>query len=298
MVERQSSKFINRGKHRKDMKNPNNTVVSTVGPPITWSRFKFPQSLIKYGVYLVIFVFIGISIDYLNIHLGRFFTMFDRLWNLFAYRYYPPDISYTLDRGFLSSMLETVQMAYLGALIGIALSMPIAWLASFNVSPSRRFLYPIGRLIIMVSRSVHEMIWTIMFVTILGFGMLPGVLALTLFSIGFAGKLFSEEIEAIHRGQVEAIQATGGNPIQVMVYAVLPQVKVAWTGIAIYTWDAAFRAATVIGFFGAGGMGWYLRRAVQQSQMTRVAAILVSIIALVVVSEVVSAWARNKVGRK
>ena len=281
------------------MKNLENTQASsTVSAPITWSRFKFPKSLIKYGIYLVIFAFICVSVEYLNVHLGRFFTMFERLWNLFAYRYYPPEISYTLEGGYISSVLETVQMAYLGALIGITLSIPVAWLASFNVSRSRRFLYPVGRLIIMVSRSVHEMIWTILFVTILGFGMLPGVLALTLFSIGFAGKLFSEEIEAIHWGQVEAIQATGGNPIQVLVYAVLPQVKVAWTGISIYTWDAAFRAATVIGFFGAGGMGWYLRRAVQQSQMTRVAAILLSIIALVIVSEVLSAWARNKVGRK
>ena len=116
----------------------------------------------------------------------------------------------------------------------------------------------------MLCRAVHEMIWTILFVTILGFGMLPGVIALSLFSLGFTGKLFSEEIEAINRGQVEAIQATGANPLKVFVYAVLPQVRVAWTGIAIYTWDAAFRAATVVGFFGAGGMGWYLRRTVQQ----------------------------------
>lgn len=150
----------------------------------------------------------------------------------------------------------------------------------------------------MLSRSVHEMIWTILFVTILGFGILPGVLALTLFSAGFVGKLFSEEIEAIDRGQVEAVKATGANPIQVMAYAVIPQVKVAWVGISIYCWDSAFRAATIVGFFGAGGMGWYLRRAVQQIQTLRVAAILTSIIALVVVSEVVSAWARDRIGKR
>lgn len=87
------------------------------------------------------------------------------------------------------------------------------------------------------------------------------------------------------------------NNIQVMMYAVLPQVRVAWTGISIYTWDVAFRAATVVGFFGAGGMGWYLRRNVQQLEYQRVAAILLSIILLVVVSEVVSAWARNRVAK-
>ena len=263
----------------------------------TWSRFRYPQSLIKYGILLIILVFIAVSIEYLNVHLARFLTMFGRLGDLFANRYYPPDIPYILDSEYLGYVFETVKMAYLGALFGILLAIPLSWFASFNMTPDKRFLYPIARLGLMLCRAVHEMIWTILFVTILGFGMLPGVIALSLFSLGFTGKLFSEEIEAINRGQVEAIQATGANPLKVFVYAVLPQVRVAWTGIAIYTWDAAFRAATVVGFFGAGGMGWYLRRTVQQIQSTRVAAILISILVLVLLSEVVSAWARNKVSK-
>jgi phosphonate transport system permease protein len=270
----------------------------TTGAPRTWRRFKFPQSLIKYVILLLILVFVTISIEYLNVHLSRFADMFGRLWALFSKRYYPPDIPYILDSEYLGYVVETIKMAYLGALFGVLLAIPLSWFASFNMSPNRRYLYPISRLILMMCRSVHEMIWTILFVTILGFGMLPGVMALALFSLGFAGKLFSEEIEAINRGQVEAIQATGANPLKVFVYAVLPQVRVAWTGIAIYTWDTAFRAATVVGFFGAGGMGWYLRRTVQQIESTRVAAILLSIILLVLISEVSSAWARNKVAGK
>lgn len=263
----------------------------------TWRRFKYPQSLIKYGIMLIILVFIAISIKYLNIHLERVLTMFGRLGNLFANRYYPPDIPYILDSEYLGYVFETVKMAYLGALFGILLAIPLSWFASFNMTPNKRFLYPVARFLLMICRAVHEMIWTILLVTILGFGMLPGVIALSLFSLGFTGKLFSEEIEAINRGQVEAIQATGANPLKVFVYAVLPQVRVAWTGIAIYTWDAAFRAATVVGFFGAGGMGWYLRRTVQQVESNRVAAILISIVVLVVISEVASAWARNKVSK-
>ncbi len=263
----------------------------------TWSRFKYPQSLIKYGIMLIILVFIAISIKYLNIHLERVLTMFGRLGNLFANRYYPPDIPYILDSEYLGYVFETVKMAYLGALFGILLAIPLSWFASFNMTPNKRFLFPVARFILMICRAVHEMIWTILLVTIIGFGMLPGVIALSLFSLGFTGKLFSEEIEAINRGQVEAIQATGANPLKVFVYAVLPQVRVAWTGISIYTWDAAFRAATVVGFFGAGGMGWYLRRTVQQVESNRVAAILVSIVVLVIISEVASAWARNKVSK-
>lgn len=82
-----------------------------------------------------------------------------------------------------------------------------------------------------------------------------------------------------------------------MIYGVWPQVRVAFTGIAIYTWDVAFRAATVVGFFGAGGMGWYLKRNIYQIESERVAAILLSIIALVVISEMVSAWARARVAK-
>ncbi len=149
----------------------------------------------------------------------------------------------------------------------------------------------------MACRSVHEMIWTILLVMVLGFGMLPGALALTLYCIGFAGKLFSESIEAIRPGQVEAIRATGANQLQVFVYAVLPQVRVAWTGISIYSWDVIFRAATVVGFFGAGGMGWYLRESVQRVASKDVAAILLSIIVVVVLSELLSAWLRKHIAK-
>jgi len=127
------------------------------------------------------------------------------------------------------------------------------------------------------------------------FGMLSGVLAFRFFCAGFAGKLLAEEIEAIDMGPVEAMKASGANLFQVVIWGAYPQIRVAFTGIAIYTWDVAFRAATVVGFFGAGGMGWYLKRNVLQIETERVAAILLSIIALVIVSEIASAWARARV---
>lgn len=272
------------------------TPTSRSAAPLTWSRFKYPDSLIRYGVFLATLVFLAYSLVYMDVRLERLLDVFGRVGALLADRYYPPDWPFLVDPSYLRSVVETVQMAYLGALFGLLLSIPLAWCAAFNVTPLRT-LYPLGRFAIMSCRAVHEMIWTILFVSILGFGMLAGVLALTMFCVGFAGKLFAEEIEAIDKGPIEAIRAVGGNPLQVFVYAVLPQVRVAWTGIAIYTWDVAFRAATVVGFFGAGGMGWYLLRHVQQLENQRVAAILISIIVLVIVSETVSAWARNRVSK-
>ncbi len=264
-------------------------------PRREWRRFKFPGSLIQYGVWLSILVFLAYSVEYLEIPLDRLLGMFGRMGTTIAHRYYPPDIEYIMDRDYLEYVLETVQMAYLGALFGLLASVPLGWFGSYNMSPSRRYVFPVARFITMGCRAVHEMIWAILFVTIIGFGMLPGVLALTFFCTGFAGKLFAEEIEAIDMGPVEATRASGANLFQVMVFGVFPQVRVAFTGIAIYTWDVAFRAATVVGFFGAGGMGWYLKRNILQIETARVAAILLSIVFLVLISEAISAWARARV---
>jgi phosphonate transport system permease protein len=300
MVEKPSDKSGLSEKHRVkgNISMPTKVLETSEAPKREWRRHQYPQSLIKYVATLGTLLFFAYSIEYLNIHLDRILGMFPRVVDLFANRYYPPDIPYVMDSEYLGSVLETVKMAYLGSLFGILFSIPLSWFASHNMTPNRQFLYPVARFFLMLCRAVHEMIWTILFVTIIGFGMLPGVLALTLFSIGFTGKLFSEEIEDIKWGQIEAVQATGANKLQVFIYGVLPQVRVAWTGISIYTWDAAFRAATVVGFFGAGGMGWYLRRNVQQIETNKVAAILLSIIVLVVISEVTSAWARMRVGAK
>jgi phosphonate transport system permease protein len=265
--------------------------------PLTWQRFRYPQSLYKYAAVLATLALIAYALDYLNIDLDRLPGMLGRMGETLGRRYFPPNVGHIMNTDYLHTVVETLQMSYLASVLGIAAAIPLAWFAAYNMTPSRRLLYPAARLVIMACRSVHEMIWTILLVAILGFGMLPGAVALTLFCIGFTGKLFSEAVEAIELGQVEAIRSTGGNALQVFVFAVLPQVRVAWTGIAIYTWDVVFRAATVVGFFGAGGMGWYLRESVQRVASRDVAAILLSIIVVVVVAEFFSAWLRNRIAK-
>ena len=270
---------------------------SDTKPPLTWSRYRYPQSLFRFAALLGVLVFLAYSVHFLNIDLQRVIGAFPRLAEILATRYYPPDLAYVMDGGFLLSVLRTLQMSLLGGAFGVLLAIPLAWFAAYNVTLHRLLAYPFGRLAIMSSRAIHETIWTILFVTIIGFGMFAGVLALTMFCIGFAGKLFADEIEAIDMGPIEALRSTGAGPLQVFQYGVVPQVRVAFTGIAIYTWDVAFRAATVVGFFGGGGMGWYLQRTVQELQSTRVAAILLTIIALVGIAEIFSGWLRNTVHR-
>lgn len=262
-----------------------------------WSRPRIWHSLQGYAILLALVVFVTWSLDYLNIDVDRLPGILGRLADVLSRRYFPPDLNHIARPDYLASVGETFQMSYAAAVIGMVIAVPLAWFASFNLTPSRRLLYPAARLVIVGCRSVHEMIWTILIVEILGFGMLPGTLAMTLFCIGFAGKLFTEAVEAIQPGQVEAIRATGANELQVFIFAALPQVRVAWTGIAIYTWDVVFRASTVVGFFGAGGMGSFLRESVQRIESHQVAAILLSIIAIVFVAELISAWVRDRMVR-
>lgn len=251
--------------------------------------------LLRFLLVLVIGVLLWMTLQHLNVHLERFATLWERLGHLFVNRYYPPDLEYILRPRFLQSVLETIHMAFLATLVGLLLSIPLAWLAAFNVSPFPRVGYAIARLVITASRAIHEMIWAIVFVMVLGYGVLAGVIALTLSCIGFAAKLFAEEIESIASGPLEAMRAAGASPLGIFVYGVLPQVRTAWIGISVYTWDVVFRASTVVGFFGAGGMGWYLRRAADQLQSSRVAAIILLIIALVAISEIISHFLRSRV---
>lgn len=251
------------------------------------------RSLLRFLLLLALGTGLWLTLQYLNVRLERFATLFDRLGTLLATRYYPPDFEYIMRPRFLQSVLETIHMALLATLAGILIAIPLAWLAAFNASPLPGIGKGAARVFITGARAIHEMIWAIVFIMVLGFGVLPGVLALTLGCIGFAGKLFVEEIESIEDAPVEAMRAAGAGPLAVFFFGVLPQVRTAFIGIGIYTWDVVFRSATVVGFFGAGGMGWYLRRTADQLQSDRVAAIILLIAALVVISEVISHHARS-----
>ena len=263
-----------------------------------WSRYKYPESLYKHGTLLLILLFLGYSLHFLNVDIALLFGALGRFAGVVSERYYPPDLEYVLDWGYVGSILDTLQMSIPRRLCRCLPGHSAGLVLGLERVASAPYPVPrLARLGVISCRAIHETIWTILFVSVLGFGMLAGVSALTMFCIGFAGKLFADEIEAIEMGPVEAMRAAGANPFQVFIYAVVPQVRVAFTGIAIYTWDVAFRAATVVGFFGGGGMGWYLKRNVQQLENLRVAAIILSIIVMVLIAEFLSGWLRSAVNK-
>jgi len=254
-----------------------------VGSLKTWTIFFLSIAFIFYGAY------------YCKIPIDRLLTMFPPLSKMLLRLFYPPDIEYLKNLSILKAFWETFQIGFLASLIGTILSIPLAWFAAYNMTPSRKIIYPLARFTIGLSRAIDILIWAILFTHIFGFGPLPGILALLLSTIGFAGKLFSEEVEGIRIGPVEAMQATGAGRIQVMYYGVFPQIKMAWIGITIYNWDSIFRSATIIGYVGAGGVGAYLRETIGFMDYHKTGAIIISIILLVIFSELLSAYIRDKI---
>ena len=143
-----------------------------------------------------------------------------------------------------------------------------------------------------MARSFHPVIVAILFVKAVGFGALAGILALTVASVGFIGKLFTEAIEEISLKQVEAVRATGSPFASVLAFGVLPQVFSRFIGFATYQLDSNLRNSTMVGIVGAGGIGGTLFAAFQRFDYDYVCAILISIITLIMIGEVLATGVR------
>ncbi len=186
----------------------------------------------------------------------------------------------------LENLLETIEIAVIASAFGVLFSLPVGLLAARNLMPAW-VTWPF-RTFIALCRSFHPVIFAILFVKAVGFGPLAGILTLIFASIGFIGKLFAEAIEEISLKPLEALRAAGAPFISVITYAVLPQVLNRFIGFASYQLDANLRNSTMVGIVGAGGIGGTLFAAFQRFDYDFLAAILISIITLVMVSEFIS----------
>jgi phosphonate transport system permease protein len=184
---------------------------------------------------------------------------------------------------------DTLNMATLGTILGVILAVPIAFLAARNTTPSALFIRPLALFVIVASRSINSLIWALLLVAILGPGILAGIIAIGLRSIGFIGKLLYEAIEETDRNQIEAVTATGASPAQVLSYGIVPQVMPAFWGITVFRWDINIRESAILGLVGAGGLGLKLQSSLNVLAWPQVTMILLVILATVVVSEWVSA---------
>jgi phosphonate transport system permease protein len=190
--------------------------------------------------------------------------------------------------------LETIDLAIFGTLFGVLMALPLAVLAASNVTPARP-LYYLARGVIALTRAVPDLVWALLFVTAVGLGPFPGALALSVHSIGMLGRLFSEVIEDMDFGPVEALTLTGASRLQVFAHAVVPGVLPSLLGISLYRFDENLRSSLVLGFVGAGGLGFQLLTAMNLFQYQTVSLLLVATFLLVMAAERGSALLRRQV---
>jgi len=198
-------------------------------------------------------------------------------------RMVPPRIDYLPE--LWRPLWDTINIATLGTVAGVLIATPIAFLAARNTTPSAVFLRPVALFIIVASRSINSLIWALLLVSIVGPGLLAGVIAIALRSIGFVGKLLYEAIEETDARQIEAIEATGAGPAQVLSYGIWPQVAPAFWGISIFRWDINIRESAVLGLVGAGGIGMELKVAMDLFDYPTAATIIIVVFILVLAVE-------------
>ncbi|MFC7704169.1 phosphonate ABC transporter, permease protein PhnE [Plastorhodobacter daqingensis] len=205
----------------------------------------------------------------------------------------PPRWSY-LER-LWQPLIDTINIATLGTLLGIVLAVPLAFLAAANTTPSRFVARPLALFLIVASRSINSLIWALLLVSILGPGLLAGILAIAFRSIGFIGKLLYEAIEETDIAQIEAVTATGASRLQVLNYAIVPQVLPTFYGISVFRWDINIRESAILGLVGAGGIGAQLQASLNVLAWPQVSLIILVILATVVMSEWISARVRHAI---
>jgi len=203
----------------------------------------------------------------------------------------PPDFSRFPDM--LWPALETVDIAIFGTVAGVFMAVPLAVLAAANVTPSR-VVYYLSRAISGVARSVPDLVWALLFVTAVGLGPFPGALALSVHSVGMLGRLCAETIENMDMAPIDALSLTGANRLQVFTHGVVPTVLPAFLGIALYRLDENIRSSLVLGFVGAGGIGFQLLTAMNLFDYRVVSLLLLMTFVIVIAAERLSAVLRAR----
>jgi phosphonate transport system permease protein len=161
----------------------------------------------------------------------------------------------------IEKMIETIFIGMMATFFGIILALPFSFLAARNLMRANVFtlgIYYLVRGVLNIIRSIEPLIWAIIAIIVVGLGPFAGILALVVHSIAALGKLYSEAIESIDPGPIEAVQATGANWFQIVMYGVVPQIIPPFVSFTIYRWDINIRMSTVIGLVGGGGIGYLL----------------------------------------
>jgi phosphonate transport system permease protein len=217
--------------------------------------------------------------------LQRYLNGVPKLWSIFVAEALPPDFSRYQD--WAPKVLDTWAMSIAGTGLAVLLSFPLAFLAARNTAP-HPVVYVLARGLLVQLRAIPELIMGVMFVVAVGLGILPGIWALGLHSVGMVGKFFAEAIERCDPAAVEAVAATGASRLQVLLHGMLPQVRGRMADTAFYRWEYNFRASTVMGMVGCGGIGQEIQTAFSLMEYRQVSALLLIVAVCVAAVEALS----------
>ncbi|RXI37561.1 phosphonate ABC transporter, permease protein PhnE [Malaciobacter mytili] len=216
--------------------------------------------------------------------------------------FFPPNTDFDDIKTYALSMLETIQMAVVALVLSIILAVPLSYMSSRNILniliPGnsifhlvlKKSIYAFATLIANIFRSINEIVWALIFVSAVGLGPMAGILALGVHTAGVLSKLLSEGNESIDPGPVEALTTTGASFFKVLVYAVIPQTMPHFISMVLYRFESDVRSASILGFVGAGGIGFYLFDKIRAFENGDVCTIIIII--------VISVWIFDKISAK
>lgn len=250
-----------------------------------------PKRLRKYSIImLVTFMILG-SAWFAGFNIIEVFANLFKGGRLLGRMFFPPNFSY-IPR-IIGPMIETIQMALVGTFLGAIVALPTAVLAANNFIKTKWLHVPL-RFILNIFRTIPAMVLASLFVAIFGLGAFSGVVALAIFTFGLISKLTFESIEAIDYGQVEALMSLGANKMNILRYAIMPQILPQYTSYTIYGFEVNIRAAAVLGWVGAGGIGQTLEYNLAWRQFDNVGTIIIFSFVIVLIIDLVSAAIRKR----
>ena len=249
----------------------------------TWKTYLLILSLLAALIFT--------TID-LEINLIKLFSDSSKYFGDIIGRMLPPDFSNL--KNLILDMIETIEIAFLGTFIAIVLSIPVGLFSARNLAPNY-FIFLIARVVTIFFRAIPEFIIAMILVIAVGFGAIPGVLALGLHTMGFLAKFYAEDIEHVDEGPIEALRASGASKRQIISFAVIPQIIPSFVANNLYIFDRNIRMATMLGIVGAGGIGYELQSSFRMFEYQKVSAIIIIIFITIFLIDHLSSFIRSKI---
>ena len=268
-------------KHKVD--NKDKDLATYLKPQWSW------KTLTTIGIFSFVLVFV---VNDLEIDFIKLVTDSSKYFGDILSRMLPPDFSNLNE--LVYAMFETIEIAFLGTFIAIVLSIPLGLFSARNLAPNY-FVYIVCKTIVIFFRAIPEFIIAMILVIAIGFGAMPGVLALGLHTMGFLAKFYAEDIEHINKGPIDALKSSGATKSQIISFGVIPQILPSFVANNLYILDRNVRMATMLGIVGAGGIGYELQSSFRMFEYERVSAIIILIFATIFIIDHLSAFIRSKI---